>query len=80
MKPKKDYGLTPFEKGMDFVIHFTGKSFTVQDIAERYQISKRQAFTLKQRADAMLNLRPSGLCMAQAKATGTAPNLWRIER
>jgi len=52
--------LTPFEKGLDFILYFRGKPFTLDDIAERYSCSYRQAVRMKRAASRFMSIAPAG--------------------
>ena len=67
-------GATPFEKGLDFITHFTDKQFTTRDIQERYEISRRQADRIKGQVNRVIGLKPVGF------AKDGATYLWEIGR
>jgi hypothetical protein len=55
-----DNELRPFEKGIDFYLHFRGRRFSLDDIRGRYCCSYRQALRLKSQAARIVNLVPVG--------------------
>lgn len=71
-------GLGPFEKGLDFVLYFKGRTFTIDDVARRYNCSYRQAQRLKQNAERFFRFVPSGF--APAVHPGKQPDYqWQLE-
>lgn len=71
--------LTPFQKGADFVLHFTGKKFTIDDIKDRYCCTYRQAINLKNLAEGLVSISPAGLSGSIVGKRGVARNLWEMK-
>jgi hypothetical protein len=70
--------LRPFEKGIDFILYFKGRKFTIENIKDRYQCSYRQALRMKNSAAAMVNLIPSGYAQLTNLSKGHPRYLWEI--
>ena len=71
-------GTTPFEKGMDFLLHFRGKRFSLYDIMDRYQISYRQASRLRKQADRVIGLKPAGFTRKDSGSSNKDAFLWEM--
>lgn len=70
--------MTAFEKGVDFILHFSGKKFTTKDIMKRYAVCYRQAVRIRNQADRVIGLKPAGFGKRTA-ACGPEPFLWEIK-
>lgn len=53
-------GLTPFQRGIDFICRYRGRAFTLKDLSIRYEISYKQAARLKLQAERLVPIRPAG--------------------
>ena len=71
--------LTGVEKGIDFILHFKDRPFTMIELAERYSISRRQAYRLVRQAETFVDIVPDGFRPTPAKH-GCDLYLWRIKR
>jgi hypothetical protein len=52
--------MTGVQKGIDFVTHFNNKPFTMLDIEERYNVTRRQAYRILRQAELFIILKPNG--------------------
>ena len=52
--------LSGVQKGIDFILHFNGKAFTMRCLMNRYHITKRQAYRLVRHAEMFVNIKPDG--------------------
>lgn len=71
--------LGSFEKGIDFLIHFRGRKFTLDNIKDRYGCSYRQAVRLRDLAASMVTLAPAGFVETPDHASGPYKYLWEIK-
>lgn len=70
--------LTPFERGIDFIRHFRNRTFTIQDIADRYGIAHNTAFRCKQQVERVVRLEPAGYADKLSYIHGPCREKWRI--
>ena len=52
--------MTGVQKGIDFVTHFNNTSFTMLDIQQRYNVTRRQAYRILRQAEAFITVKPNG--------------------
>lgn len=67
----------PFKKGVDFLLHFRGRIFSLYDVCERYHCTYRQALRMKLYAEQFIKFIPSGF---DERTEGRrSAFLWKLE-
>lgn len=70
--------LTPTERGIDFMIHYRTRPFTLHDLCHRYGISYRRAQSMKEQIERVVSLEFAGYYERDDYHGGLLRNLWKI--
>lgn len=70
--------LTPFERGIDVVLHYRDKPFTLTDLVQRYGLSYKRAYMLKNQIENVVRIEFAGYYRPPDYAGGPDHNLWKM--
>lgn len=63
---------TGVQKGIDFLLYFNNRLFSISDIADRYYVSRRHAYRIFTEVGYYINIKPAGI----RELDHGAENLW----
>ena len=72
--------LAPFERGIDFVLHFTDREFTLFDIVDRYQCCYKTAQNIREKVSRVFDFEFVRFQESPAARGAPARNVWRLKR
>jgi len=71
-------GLSPFQRGVAFMLHFRDRAWTIQDLADWYKCDYRAAMRMKWQLERLVKLEPAGYAEKKSYITGPCREKYRI--